>query len=287
VNTDGSYENMWVGGNPEMALFHCNLSMPKSFSVTYHTPSSPVTKPTKSQQISLEIPFEPSHALLKRINIEIHTSSNYPAHQMPQEVNTWFSECFGYNVILVYLGDSHGVVRDDEKAANWISFLKPKMTAPAEAISFSDGAAILVVSEASLEDLQPRLGGAKAIIEKFRPNIVVDGTRAWDEDFWGELTNTTLGLRILLTSNCARCTAINVDLETGQMGEGESGKLLKMMMRDRRIDSGNKWSPIFGRYGFPTQRAIIRVDDELNVTRRNQEHTVWSKWHIPTKAQHF
>lgn len=61
------------------------------------------------------------------------------------------------------------------------------------------------------------------------------------------------------------------------MGEGESGKLLKKMMRDRRVDSGNKWSPIFGRYGFPTQGGEIRVGDEVLVTKRNKDHTVWSE----------
>lgn len=263
-----------------MALFHCSLSKSNTFTVTYKTPSPPITFPSKSQHNSLEIPFRPTIASLAKISIELHTNPNYPAFQMPDEVNMWFSECFGYKVMLAYLGDSHGVKLEDEKAVDWVSALQRKIKVPTETINFSDGAAILVVSEASLDDLHPRLGGEKAVIEKFRPNIVVDGTKAWDEDFWAELTNNSLGVRILLTSNCARCTAINVDLEKGRMGEGESGKLLKKMMHDRRIDVGNKWSPIFGRYGFPTQHAEIRVGDDLVVSVRNQEHTVWSKCQI-------
>jgi hypothetical protein len=49
------------------------------------------------------------------------------------------------------------------------------------------------------------------------------------------------------------------------------------MMRDRRVDVGNKWSPIFGRYGFPTQAGEVRVGDEVVISRRNWEHTVWSE----------
>jgi len=60
------------------------------------------------------------------------------------------------------------------------------------------------------------------------------------------------------------------------MADGESGSLLKKMMRDRRIDVGNKWSPIFGRYGFPTHGGEIKVGDEVVVSRRNKEHTVWN-----------
>jgi hypothetical protein len=157
--------------------------------------------------------------------------------------------------------------------------MKPIIPNPDTTINFSDGAAILLASEASLEDLHPRLGGEKAVLEKFRPNIVADGEgKAWDEDFWGEVKIGKLGLRIVLTANCARCTSINVDLDKGRMGEGESGKLLKKMMKDRRIDPGKKWEPIFGRYGFPTQGGEIRVGDEVVVSKRNKDHTIWSEF---------
>ena len=275
---DGNrWTNMFVGVTPEMALFHCAISSPTVFTVTYHTPCPPVSPPTPSQQTALEIPFEPSSGLDK-VHVSMHTDPAYPAYRMPESFNKWFSECFGYEVILAYLGDGLGIKQQDEKAQYWISSITPIVPAPADDINFSDGAALLVASETSLEDLHPRLGGEKAVLEKFRPNIVVDGSRPWDEDFWGELTIPRLGARIILTSNCARCTSINVDLDKGRMGEGESGKLLKKMMRDRRVDLGNKWTPVFGRYGFPTQAGELRVGDEVAVSVRNSDHTVWSEW---------
>lgn len=116
------------------------------------------------------------------------------------------------------------------------------------------------------------------MLEKFRPNLVVDGEGvAWDEDFWGEVKVVRDGLSIVLTSNCARCTSINVDLDRGRMGEGESGSLLKKMMKDRRVDLGHKWTPIFGRYGFPTHGGEIKVRDEVVVSKSNKEHIVWSE----------
>jgi len=276
-SANGTYNNMFVGIQPEMALFHCNLSSATSFEVAYHTPSPPISLSTPSQSQGLEIPFSPDPASLKKINIEIHTDPNYPAYRMPENINTWFSECFGYPVILAYLGDGLGIKLDGEKAQSWISAIKPIIPTPVSAINFSDGAPLLLTSESSLTDLHPRLGGEKAVLEKFRPNIVVDGEgKAWDEDFWGEVTVVRTGLSIVLTANCARCTSINVDLEKGRMADGESGKLLKKMMRDRRIDVGNKWSPIFGRYGFPTRGGEIEVGDEVVVSRRNKEHTVWN-----------
>ncbi|KAI5919858.1 hypothetical protein F4810DRAFT_462414 [Camillea tinctor] len=97
--------------------------------------------------------------------------------------------------------------------------------------------------------------------------------KAWDEDFWAELelrhheegneslvrkgrgedhtgANRNMRCRLALTANCARCISINIDYDTGRPATGEQGNVLKKLMRDRRVDSGNKWSPIFGRYAF-------------------------------------
>ena len=153
-------------------------------------------------------------------------------------------------------------------------------------------------------------------ITKFRPNIVVAGAEgAWDEDFWGEVkikltegraskdeTEAERGgrgegdretVKMILTANCARCMSLNIDYSTGDYGEGESGKVLKKLMADRRVDPGSKWSPIFGRYGFlegdgtvgkvggsntrseKDGNVSVRVGDEVVVGKRNSERTVF------------
>ena len=279
---NGTYDGMFVGVQPEMALFHCRLSSTDGswthFTVDRHEPNPPLSPSNTSLSTSIEIPFTPDVESLERITIGIHAHPAYPAYRMPDEINNWFSASFGYPVILAYLGDSLGIKMEDEKAKSWISAIEPIIPKSDAAINFSDGAPILLVSESSLEDLHPRLGGEKAVLEKFRPNIVVNGEgKAWDEDFWGEVKIGKMGLTIVLTGNCARCTSINVDLEKGRMGEGESGKLLKKMMKDRRIDPGNKWEPVFGRYGFPIHGGEIRIGDEVVVSRRNTTHTVYSE----------
>ncbi|KAE9370909.1 hypothetical protein N431DRAFT_43110 [Stipitochalara longipes BDJ] len=274
-SADGKFKSMFVGELPEMALFHPTLPSNTEDPWTHFTVDYRPPNPISSQKTPLEVPFSPNTKRLKKINIEIHTDPTYPAYIMPEDINKWFSECFGYPVFLAYLGDALGIKRKDEKAKNWISTVQPLISRPDSVISFSDGAPLLLTSESSLEDLHPRLGGEKAVMEKFRPNIVVDGEGVpWDEDFWGEVKLTRNGLSIVLIANCSRCTSINVDLDKGRMGEGESGKLLKKMMKDRRIDKGEKWSPIFGRYGFPTHGGEIQVGDEVVVSRRNEEHTV-------------
>ena len=120
-------------------------------------------------------------------------------------------------------------------------------------------------------------------ISKFRPNIVVDGAPAeWEEDFWAEILVGKS--RIFLVHNCNRCQSINVDYMTGQFGVGESGSILKKLQKDRRVDKGAKYSPIFGRYGFldmSNDGALISVGDEVTVARRNTQHTVFGMKEIP------
>lgn len=160
-----------------------------------------------------------------------------------------------------------------------------------EGITFADVAPYLVVTEESLRDVSSRLTNGDMDITKFRPNIVLSGSpAAYEEDFWGGLTITSRmksgrgeasTVELSLTQNCARCKSINVDYLTGKPGVDEAGSVLKKLMRDRRVDKGMKYSPIFGRYAFlnvmETSRKTISLGDEVTVSKRNEERTTFSK----------
>ncbi|PVH77772.1 hypothetical protein DL98DRAFT_573632 [Cadophora sp. DSE1049] len=284
---DGGWGHMFVGDRPEMALFHCELpsspsspssSPSTSFTVRYRTPSPPITPPTPAQETTITIPFTPSLNDKVKTEIKLHTIKSYPAWIMDASINDWFTACFGYPVILAFIGDSLGIrkPKNDAVASSWLQEMKATIPSQASNVRFSDNAALLVTSEASLADLHPRLpGDEKAVHEKFRPNIILDGMEAWDEDFWNSLTFPNGGGKVVLTSNCSRCISVNVDLEHGKMGEGESGKLLKKMMKDRRVDTGNKWEPVFGRYGFPAEPGTVSIGDEV-VVERAEKKSVWN-----------
>ena len=158
-----------------------------------------------------------------------------------------------------------------------------------EGIGFSDVAPYLVISTKSWEDASRRLpDGEEMDITKFRPNIVIEGAEEeYEEDYWAELEigNRQEGrvARFVLTNNCARCNSLNVDFKTGKVGEGESGKILKKLNSNRRVDQGAKWSPVFGRYGFLARvdggsGVEIKVGDEVRVLNRNDKHTRFGKW---------
>ncbi|MCJ1248812.1 hypothetical protein MMC30_006032 [Trapelia coarctata] len=183
-------------------------------------------------------------------------------------------------------GDGNGVQEEEKEGGK-------EGEEEREGITFADVAAYLVITEESLKNVSARLPEEERPMDitKFRPNIVLAGSSgAWDEDFWGGISIVSQGTtndsadrgatNIILTQNCARCVSLNVDYETGKIGTGESGKVLKKLMKDRRVDAGAKWSPIFGRYGFldgGSEGKIITVGDEVVITKRNEERTTFGK----------
>jgi hypothetical protein len=85
-------------------------------------------------------------------------------------------------------------------------------TTPAP-LGFPDGYPMLVCNEASLEDLNQRLPEPLPM-ERFRPNIVVSGLRAWAEDHIDTLTVGAVTLR--LVKPCTRCAIPSLDHRTGE-----------------------------------------------------------------------
>ncbi|WP_322401800.1 MOSC domain-containing protein [Massilia luteola] len=84
---------------------------------------------------------------------------------------------------------------------------------------FADGYPLLLIGQASLDDLNARLvaAGRHALpMDRFRPNLVVDGLDACEEDFLATLT--VGGVQIRPVKPCARCPIPSIDQATGIPG---------------------------------------------------------------------
>lgn len=84
--------------------------------------------------------------------------------------------------------------------------------------AFSDGYPFLIVSEASLAAVNTQLlaNGAKAVpMERFRPNIVLNGMTAFEENDCKILTANDSGYAFTLRKPCQRCKTTTVDQRTG------------------------------------------------------------------------
>jgi hypothetical protein len=103
---------------------------------------------------------------------------------------------------------------------------------------FSDGFPLLVLGEASLAELNDKLvaaGHGAVGIERFRPNIVLAGLQAQDEDRLDVLRVATGGEEVLLRAvkPCPRCPIPDVDPATAQIDPQVSDTLRTFRKNER------------------------------------------------------
>lgn len=146
------------------------------------------------------------------------------------EVTVWRSHCNAFdegNSVAQWLSEflqrSVRLVRFDDSRPR---FSNREWTGEVEAPNrFSDGYPLLIISQASLDDLNSRLS-SPVPMNRFRPNIVIDGVQAYGEDEVHELADGPLRLRVV--KPCTRCKITTTDQATGVvMGTEPLATLLK------------------------------------------------------------
>lgn len=156
--------------------------------------------------------------------------------------SAWFSRFLGAPHDLVYMAERH------------LRPVNPERARPGDIVSFADGYPFLLVSEASLADLNQRLPAA-ITAERFRPNIVVSGCEPFAEDGWARLDIGGIPFRGV--KRCDRCVVTTVDLDTGQRGP----EPLRTLARFRKQD-GKVW---FGMNLIHDRTGTLRTGDPVTV----------------------
>lgn len=86
---------------------------------------------------------------------------------------------------------------------------------PGDQVAFADGFPILLIGQASLDDLSQRLGRPLSML-RFRPNLVVTGSEPYAEDSWKRIRIGEVEFDV--AKGCSRCILITVDPQTGERG---------------------------------------------------------------------
>jgi uncharacterized protein len=109
---------------------------------------------------------------------------------------------------------------------------------------FADAFPLLVTNEASLADLNARLvakGASPIPMTRFRPNIVVGGEEAFDEDFVETMSIDGAGVVLRFAKPCDRCPVTTIDQRTGERDTQWPNEPLDTLMTfraDPRVDGG-------------------------------------------------
>lgn len=165
-----------------------------------------------------------------------------PAWDMGAVAAQWFSDFLGQRCRLVRFDPEHRRL----SAMDWTGGLE----APNQ---FADAFPLLLLGAASLDALNTRLaaaGGAAVGVERFRPNLVLAGLAAHDEDRIDMLriacgadgsdnadgsADDGGAIELQPVKPCARCTIPDVDPLTAETGE-LVGRTLRGYRQDRRLD---------------------------------------------------
>ena len=194
---------------PELALFR--LKFEKDGFVVEH-------QNHQGQEIFIKLkPTNPK----KEVNVQIW-DDNVVAEHTTSKIDAWFSDMLSAKVRLVQMPHA-GVRQVDARFA-------PKGTMTA----FSDGFPILLISQASLDDLNEKLiakSEPAITIDRFRPNIVVADTEAFAEDKWN--TFQINGISFSCVKPCARCVVTTIDQQTAIAGK----EPLKTLATYRKVEN--------------------------------------------------
>ncbi|HEU5079924.1 MAG TPA: MOSC N-terminal beta barrel domain-containing protein [Opitutaceae bacterium] len=138
---------------------------------------------------------------------------------------------------VVSVWSSHGLIAEDcgDEIAQWLSdtlhrtlrlvrigaaFNRPVLktaASPTDRVNFADACPFLVISEASLDELNQRIiarGEQPVPMDRFRPNVVVRGVEAFAEDRWKRFFIGQVPFRS--AGPCARCIVTTTDQQTGE-----------------------------------------------------------------------
>lgn len=178
-----------------------------------------------------------------------------PAWDAGEAAARWFSTFLGPSCRLVRCDPAHRRL----SSRDWTGGLE----APNR---FSDGFPVLVASEASLDDLNQRLraaGHAAVGMERFRPNVVLAGVQAHDEDRVDMVrigTGAGQEVQLQLVKPCARCPIPDIDPATAQ-SHPAVGDTLRTYRQDKRLDG----AITFGMNAIVRQGAgqVLRVGQPM------------------------
>lgn len=167
------------------------------------------------------------------------------------------------DALSAYLGCAVRLVRFDDSHPRRVN---PDYTGAQRATTlYADGYPLLVIGQASLDELNAKLAarGLGALpMNRFRPNVVVDGLDAYDEDHVDTLAIGDVVLK--LVKPCTRCEVTTTDQRTARRSQ-EPLRTLSTYRRDDRLAGVT-----FGMNAIVTQGAggTLAVGDETQATLR-------------------
>ncbi|HUP13404.1 MAG TPA: MOSC N-terminal beta barrel domain-containing protein [Niastella sp.] len=187
----------------------------------------------------LLVPFEPTVQETEMVEV---WSSRCRAQRVSDEVDAWFSKQLGFTAKLFYMPDTTRRYVDGRYAHN------------KEITSFTDGYPLLLIGQASLNDLNSRLE-EQLPMNRFRPNIVFTGGTPFQEDFMKHFEIN--GIPFLGVKPCARCVMTTINQQTAEKAKEPLKTLSTYRLKNKKV--------LFGQNLLHQKTGVIAIGDTITL----------------------
>ena len=164
--------------------------------------------------------------------------------------SSWFSDYLQRPCQLLYFGQAS-------------SRMKNTNSNDARKVAFADGYPLLLISQASLDDLNQRLSANNqqtVSMAQFRPNIVVDRCLPFAEDSWQQIRIGDIDFQV--SKPCERCIFTTINPENGIKNAEQQP--LSTLKTYRQTNNGEV---LFGQNLIPLNSGTIKQGDKLTVSK--------------------
>jgi hypothetical protein len=149
-------------------------------------------------QAALDVAIPPDDAALRGVTL---WSDSWQVPDAGDEAAAWASH---------FLGRACRLVHVPERLARQVDTAYAR---PGDRTAFSDGFPLLLIGQASLDDLSTRVGRPLEML-RFRPNLVIEGSAAYAEDGWKRIRIGELEFEVV--KGCSRCIITTIDPSSGE-----------------------------------------------------------------------
>lgn len=175
------------------------------------------------------------------------------------EASEWFSNYLNKTGYKMYKLSKPRLVHDDKTWGD--------VALPDDKVSFGDFAPYMIATEASLAAVNEELQ-SPVTMQRFRPNVVVSGLKAFEEDKWESKMIKVGDVEFRFLNSCGRCSMTTVNPETGEKRGDEPLATLRRIRLPEDRDPRHGQSPLFGAYVAPARGGVgvLKTGDSVMIS---------------------
>ncbi|MDW5418031.1 MOSC domain-containing protein [Iodobacter sp. CM08] len=196
-----------------------------------------------AEGLTLSAPDMPTLFVAMGLFSHIHPANRWETqlstYHGASDADAWCSAYLGEQVILL-----------------WVGFEFNRQNSVGEPITLVDAEPLLLIGEGSLADISHRLD-RKLSMQRFRPNLIVQGCDAFAEDSWKKIRMGEVVLSVL--KPCPRCVFTTIDPDTAEKSPDQEP--LRSLAKYRKSAAG----VLFGQYLTVEKAGIISEGMEVEI----------------------